>query len=113
MGGVTRQPMAGGQRNAPLFGWVDGKQSCIARAARLHFDKGNHIAAPRHNVDFAPLHAIAISENPPAFGAQINAGEKFRLNAKAARGAPALLLIEGRAQPSPPSTSDASTMARA
>jgi hypothetical protein len=52
-------------------------------------------------------------QNAPAFGAQINAGEKFRLNAKAARGASALLLIEGRAQPSPPSISDASTMARA
>ncbi len=113
MGGIARQPMAGGQRNAPLLGWVDGKQSCIARAARLHFDKGDHIAAPRHNVDFAPLHAIAMRQNAPAFGAQINAGEKFRLNAKAARGASALLLIEGRAQPSPPSISDASTMARA
>ena len=113
MGGIARQPMAGGQGNAPLFWRVDGEKSCIARTPRLHFDKGDHIAAPRHNVDFASLHAIAMSENAPTFGAQVNAGEKFRLNAKATRGAPAVLLIEGRAQPSPPSTSDASTMARA
>ena len=113
MGGIARQPMAGGQGNALLFWRVDGEKSCIARTARLHFDKGDHIAAPRHNVDFASLHAIAISENAPALGAQINAGEKLRLNAKAARGTAAVLAIKGRAQPSPPSISEASTIARA
>jgi hypothetical protein len=54
-----------------------------------------------------------MSENAPTFGAQVNAGEKFRLNAKAARGAAAVFLIKGRGQPSPPSISDASTIARA
>ena len=73
-----RKEQAGGARDAaelPLAQRLDGAQLI---APRLHFDEGQHVAAPGHDVDLAQFRAIAPRQDAPAFQAQAPDRAPFR-----------------------------------
>jgi len=60
---MSGEPSGGGPRKAPLLLGRNCNDGVVERSARLHFDEYDSASAPRDDVDFAALRAIAPIEN--------------------------------------------------
>jgi len=104
--------MTGGFGETGDFATINGEQRCIAVFARFHLDENDQGAALGDNVYFAAMRRIRMCEDLPACYAQKKAREKFRFNPEAT-GAATIRAGARITQPSPPSASAESWMARA
>lgn len=104
--------MAGGFGETGDLSAINGEQRCITVFARFHLDENDQGAALGYNIYFAAMRGIGMGEDLPAGHAQKEACEKFRFQPEAT-GAATIRAGAFVAQPSPPSASAESWIARA
>jgi hypothetical protein len=75
---ITRSETLGGGDHAPQAVAIKCETGRILGRARLNLHECERPSASGDNVDFASRHARAPRQDPPAFDAEVPAGERFR-----------------------------------
>ena len=83
--GMVGEPGRGGGGDTPLLARQERFRGIVEPVAGFHFDKNQHAAAPRHDVDLTDWAAEAASHDTIALGDQEGRGLAFRREPDAER----------------------------
>ena len=95
--GVTRLELARGDRDAAQAMLIERKRRSVGGGALFDLDEGQHLAAPRDQINLAAAHFDPLGENSPAVEPQPPGGNRL--------GAATALLGVTAVQPDAPSAS--------